>query len=89
MTPFNDLPEGQTHSCDLCNKSAKTMSDLLKVIGNPGQCHGCTAMIWWVHTKTNKPIPLNSDGSTHFSNCPNIRDFRKQKAEKSAQRFKG
>lgn len=72
--------------CNNCQKHMKVMSDLLKVIGNPGQCRGCGAIIFWAHTKLNKPTPLNPDGTTHWATCPKERMFRKQEADKAIQK---
>lgn len=57
------------------------MSNLLKIMGNPGTCGagsrpGCGAGIWWVTTKAGKAMPLNSDGTPHWANCPNSREFK-------------
>lgn len=53
------------------------MSNLLKIIGNPGTCGcehrpGCSAGIWWVTTKSGAHTPLNSDGTSHFATCRNL-----------------
>jgi bacterioferritin-associated ferredoxin len=56
------------------------MSNLLKLIGNPSQCKGCQAPMWWVVTKAGKAMPLNSDGVPHWATCPNVRDFKIKKA---------
>ena len=59
------------------------MSNLLKLIGTPGQCGsgarpGCGAGIWWVQTKAGKAMPLNSDGTTHWATCPNSLNFKRE-----------
>ena len=65
--------------------SEQKMSNLLKVLGNPGQCGsgsrpGCGAGIWWVQTKAGKAMPLNSDGTPHWATCPNAREFKREHA---------
>lgn len=57
------------------------MTQLLKVIGNPGTCGsigrpGCGAMIYWAVSKNGARLPLNPDGTSHFATCPNAREFR-------------
>lgn len=52
------------------------MSNLLKLIGNASQCKGCGAGIWWVTTRAGKVMPLNSDGTPHWANCPKAREFK-------------
>ena len=45
-------------------------------------CKGCKAQIFWVMGQKPrglsevKPMPLNPDGSSHFSTCPNAERFR-------------
>lgn len=61
----------------------KQMSNLLKMIGNPGQCGsgsrpGCGAGIWWIQTKAGKSMPLNSDGMPHWATCPNSLEFKRK-----------
>ena len=53
------------------------MSNLLKLIGNPGQCRGCQAAMWWIQTKAGKAMPLNPDGTPHWGTCPQARSFKK------------
>lgn len=61
------------------------MSNLLKLLGNPGECRGCKAGIWWTVTRAGKNMPINSDGTTHWATCPNVRDFKtKKQAERRA-----
>lgn len=62
------------------------MSKLLKLIGNAATCGnenrpGCGAQIIWVSTRYKKAMPLNPDGTPHWASCPNVRQFRKEKAE--------
>lgn len=69
----------------------ENMQRLLKLIGNPGVCGnetrpGCGAMIYWVSTKQKKAMPLNPDGTPHWASCPNVRQFRKDKAQERLER---
>lgn len=53
-----------------------------------GTCKGCAASIEWWLTPAGKRIPLNlmynggrSPVIPHHSTCPNVEQFRKQKAQ--------
>jgi hypothetical protein len=53
----------------------------------PSKCRGCAAEIYFVaYTRKtdNKPgrMPLNPDGTPHFSNCPNAEEFRKARVSR-------
>ena len=37
----------------------------------------CGRTIWWGKTKAGKPIPLNDDATSHFSDCPMADKFRR------------
>lgn len=51
---------------------------LLNMIGTHDFCKGCGKEIWWVvHPKTNKSMPINSEGLSHFADCPRAEDFKK------------
>jgi len=50
---------------------------LLPVIGEKGECRGCGAEIYWVHTKNMKKMPVTIKGLSHFADCPQAKDFRK------------
>ena len=52
---------------------------VLAVGGEPGNCRGCRAPIYWVPTKTGKTAPYNLDGLSHFADCPKSDRFRKPK----------
>ncbi len=56
---------------------------LLKNIGDPGQCRGCQAPIWWVTHRNGRKTPYDADGTNHFITCPAAKDFKK-KAVQSA-----
>jgi len=45
---------------------------------NPTECRGCKALIYWIKPKE-KLMPVNPDGTSHFSNCPNAKEFRRKK----------
>jgi hypothetical protein len=59
--------------------SEQKMSNLLKLIGGPGQCKSCQAPLWWITTKAGKAMPLNSDGVVHWATCPQSREWKKEK----------
>jgi len=74
-------------SCAACEKSAHNLSNLMKLIGNPGVCgnenrKGCGQPIWWITTKTRTPAPLNPDGTPHFATCPNALEFKRKQGMK-------
>jgi hypothetical protein len=63
-------------------KAEERMAGLLKIIANPAVCggeqkNGCGELIFWIVTKQNKRMPLNGDGSAHFSTCVKVANFRK------------
>lgn len=62
-------------------KAKSRMDTLLKLIGDRAVCQGadCGQVITWVRLKTGSLHPLNDDGSTHFSTCPNAKEFRRKK----------
>ena len=43
------------------------------------RCRSCAAAILWAETPLGKHAPLNQDGSSHFSTCPNAGDWRRKK----------
>jgi hypothetical protein len=46
--------------------------------GNVAECRSCHApIIWAMHNITGKRSPLNPDGTSHFSNCPDAARFRR------------
>ena len=67
----------ETQTSSQSNQWQIKLSNLLKLIGNAGECKGCNALIYWVTTKTKKAMPLDPDGVPHWSTCPKAREFRK------------
>ena len=61
---------------ELRRAAEKKMEALLKVIGDNKRCRGCDAEVYWIRTKAGRPAPYNTDGTSHFSNCPNATAFR-------------
>ena len=46
----------------------------------PSKCKGCGAAIWWIESvTTGKKMPVNKDGTSHFSNCPKAVEFRRKR----------
>ena len=45
---------------------------------NGGFCRACRAAIAWCTTKAGKLAPLNPDGTSHFSDCPEAARFRRR-----------
>lgn len=43
---------------------------------NVGRCRGCSQLILWVTTKAGRKMPVNANGTSHFSNCPKADSFR-------------
>jgi hypothetical protein len=56
---------------------ANTLGRLLRTVGDFGECRGCSAIIWWVTTKTGRAAPYNADGTSHFATCPKSDEFRR------------
>lgn len=44
------------------------------------RCRSCDAPIVWCVTPRGKRAPVNADGTSHFSNCPEADRWRKPKA---------
>lgn len=42
-----------------------------------GACGSCHQFVLWVHTRAGKRAPLNPDGTSHFSNCPQAPQWRR------------
>lgn len=46
--------------------------------GTPrAKCRSCGAAIYWIKTRNGKNMPVNADGSSHFSTCPNAEGHRR------------
>lgn len=41
-------------------------------------CRSCHAEVRWSITRAGSRAPLNRDGHSHFSTCPQARDWRKR-----------
>jgi hypothetical protein len=44
---------------------------------SPSICKGCGAQIYWVRTPKNKNMPVDPDGTPHWSTCSKAADFKK------------
>jgi hypothetical protein len=45
--------------------------------GTPaGNCRGCGDRIYWIRTENGASMPVNRDGTSHFSTCPDAESFR-------------
>lgn len=42
-------------------------------------CRGCGGGIYWIRTSRGKNMPVNQDGTSHFTSCEKASDFRKKK----------
>jgi len=80
MNDENDLIHKAMPRNDL--KIHGLIQNHLKLIGNPSTCRSCDAPIWWILTKNNKKMPLNNDLTSHFSSCPQSREWRKNRQMK-------
>ena len=45
---------------------------------NRGHCRSCGAEVLWCITPAGKKAPINRDGTSHFADCPQARDWRKR-----------
>ncbi|MES2210935.1 MAG: hypothetical protein V4515_12255 [Chloroflexota bacterium] len=45
---------------------------------NIGRCRSCSAEVLWCLTPNGKKAPLNADGTSHFSNCPQSDQWRRR-----------
>lgn len=52
------------------------IKDLVKAVGQEGQCRGCGRKIWWIVTKNGKKAPYTDEGLNHFADCPKANEFR-------------
>lgn len=51
---------------------------LLDLIANRDSCKACGRTIWWVRMKSGKMNPITADGISHFADCSNAKQFRKE-----------
>ncbi len=51
---------------------------LLKTIGDPGTCKGCSAEIFWVRHKNGKVAPYTREGLNHFPDCSAAKQFERE-----------
>lgn len=42
------------------------------------RCRSCHALILWCRTPNQKRAPLNPDGTSHFSSCPQAEQWRRR-----------
>lgn len=45
---------------------------------DPGQCRSCGKRVLWTVTRAGKRAPLNPDGTSHFSDCPDATSWRRR-----------
>ena len=45
---------------------------------NIGRCRSCGAEVLWCLTPRGKKAPLNADGTSNFSNCPQSDQWRRR-----------
>ena len=77
MTPY-PLTSGETW---LCPPWAILPPDRI----DTRTCRSCGVRFTWLKTiKTGSLAPVNADGTSHFSDCPDARDWRKQRREEAA-----
>lgn len=43
----------------------------------PVPCRSCGATVLWVDTRRGRKAPLNADGTSHFSSCPQADAWRR------------
>ncbi len=55
----------------------KNITNLFKQIGEPSQCRGCGAEIYWVVHRSGKRAPYTPLGLNHFADCPAAASFKK------------
>jgi len=51
---------------------------------NAAKCASCHADIAWCETPKGNRAPLDPDGKSHFTTCPNAADHRRPKAPKES-----
>lgn len=52
-------------------------------------CTSCKAKIYWVLTEKRSSLPVNPDGASHFTSCPNASQHSKKNKPKSGDLFGG
>lgn len=82
MSNFSEGLAVSNSACRPCEDRDQKLSNLLKLIGNPGMCgneahKGCGRAIWWVTTKQRVAITLNPDATLHKLSCSVARDFKR------------
>jgi len=45
-------------------------------VGDAGACRSCSAPIVWIITAKGKRAPMNPDGTSHWSSCPDAAAWR-------------
>src|SRR5438094_7831760 len=51
-----------------------------EVEGDKGTCRSCGApIVWVISPKSGKKMPVNPDGRSHFSTCPQAQEWRRPK----------
>lgn len=46
---------------------------------NLSKCRSCKADIYWGLTDNNKNVPLNLDGTSHYTTCPDAKKWSLKK----------
>lgn len=47
-------------------------------LSKPRKCKSCFATIYWIESNNGKAIPVDPDGSNHFSTCKDAAKWRKK-----------
>lgn len=42
------------------------------------RCRSCNALVVWVKTRSEKRMPLDPDGKSHFASCPQADAWRRR-----------
>ena len=76
------------HICSICDDRSNKFIDrivdrvikkrLIRLGAKTGFCKKCNEEIIYIKTKNRKIMPTCLNLISHFSNCPNAEDFRKQ-----------
>ena len=68
-----DLIDQETRETDdeIENRIRKLGTEIVK-------CSKCGQEIFWIRTKSGKAAPITLKLISHFADCPNANDFRKQ-----------